>query len=111
MGGEAALDEFQVERLITAVNFVADERMPDVGEVDADLMLAPGAGPDFQQAERARLALKDTKELHLGHGGCAVRTNTILDRDDAGGVFAEGRVDGDLGLAEVPVNDREVALQ
>lgn len=46
--GHLAQDEIEVEPLIAAVEFVADEGVAEVLEVDADLVLAPAVGADAQ---------------------------------------------------------------
>jgi len=49
--GEPILDEGQVTILVAAVELVADDGMAEMREVDADLMLAAGAGYEAEQAE------------------------------------------------------------
>ena len=49
---QTVLDEGEIEILVPAVKFVADDGMAEVREVDADLMLAAGAGQDAEQGER-----------------------------------------------------------
>ncbi len=47
--GPAFGDEFQVEIRIGAVDFVSDDGMADMGEVDAELVQAPGVGLEAQE--------------------------------------------------------------
>src|SRR6266513_3105624 len=47
--GLTAHREVQIKVFVTAVEFVADDRMADFGEVNANLMLPPGARRDAQQ--------------------------------------------------------------
>ena len=49
--GQAVFDQRQIQILVAAVKFVADDGMAEVGEVDADLMFAAGAGDEAKQAE------------------------------------------------------------
>ncbi len=42
--GEAAFDEGEIEVGVATVNFIADDGMAKMGEVDADLVFAAGAG-------------------------------------------------------------------
>jgi len=49
LGCQAVLDEREIQILVAAIKFVADDGMADVREVDADLMLAAGAGNDSEQ--------------------------------------------------------------
>ena len=51
-GGQTILDERQIQILVAAVEFVADDGMAKVGEVDADLVLATGAGDEAKQGKR-----------------------------------------------------------
>jgi hypothetical protein len=48
---ETLLDEGEIEILVAAIDFVADDGMAEVGKMDADLMLAAGAGLDAEQGE------------------------------------------------------------
>ena len=48
---QAVLDERQIQILVTAVKFVADDGVADVREVNADLMFTPGSRNDSQQSE------------------------------------------------------------
>ncbi len=40
--GQSPLNQGQIQILVTAIQFVADDRMPQVREMDADLVLATG---------------------------------------------------------------------
>ena len=48
---QAIFDQRQIQVLVAAVQFIADDGMAEVGEVDADLMFAAGAGDEAKQAE------------------------------------------------------------
>ena len=48
---QAIFDQRQIQILIAAVELVADEGMAEVGEVDADLMFAAGAGNGGARSE------------------------------------------------------------
>ena len=52
-GGEPAFDKGQVAFLVAAVDLVADDGMAEVGEVDADLVFAAGAGEEAQKRKRS----------------------------------------------------------
>ena len=49
--GQAIFNQRQVQVLVAAVQFVANDGVAEVGEVDADLMFAAGAGDEGKQAE------------------------------------------------------------
>ena len=49
--GQAIFDQRQIQILVATVKFVADDGMAEVGEVDANLVLAPGAEDEAKQAE------------------------------------------------------------
>ncbi len=51
---QAIFDQRQIYIFITAVEFVADNGMAEMGEMDADLMFAAGAGNDPQEAKMER---------------------------------------------------------
>ena len=48
---EPARHQIQIEPLVTTVNLVAHNGMPQVRHVDPDLMLAPGEETDREQRE------------------------------------------------------------
>lgn len=48
-GRQAVFDQRQVQVLVTAIQFVANNRMAEVREVDADLMFAAGVGSYAQK--------------------------------------------------------------
>ena len=49
--GETIFDQRQIQIFVAAVNFVADNGMAEVGEVDADLVFAAGAWDEAEEAE------------------------------------------------------------
>ena len=49
---KALLNEREIQILVTTIDFVAHDRMAEVREVDADLMLAARARPDAEEGER-----------------------------------------------------------
>jgi len=48
---EAIFDQRQIQILVAAVKFVADDGMAEVGEVNADLMFAAGAGDEAEEGK------------------------------------------------------------
>ena len=50
--GQAIFDQRQIQILVAAVEFIADDGMAEVGEVDADLVLATGAGNEAKEGKR-----------------------------------------------------------
>ena len=50
--GQAIFDQRQIQVFIAAVQFVADDRMAEVGEVDTDLVFAAGEGNYSQKRKR-----------------------------------------------------------
>jgi len=132
---QAVFDQRQIQILVAAVEFVADDGMAEVGEVDADLMFAAGAG-DYSQKRKWQMAdgrwigsssssslvlalvfrLSRTRTIEaaldpeFGLGGRAVGADAILDGDAAALVPAERRVNQAVAVAHVAVNDGKVFL-
>jgi hypothetical protein len=48
---EPVLHQGKIQVLVATVEFVANDRMPDVRKVNADLMLAAGERADEEKAE------------------------------------------------------------
>src|SRR5262245_16836066 len=87
--GLAAHREVQIKPLVAAIKFVADDRMAEVGEMDADLMLASGARHDTQQAIGLSQSLETALDREFRLRGQTVRADAILDRDAAAFVPAK----------------------
>ena len=49
--GQTSLDEGQITILVAAVKFVADDGMAEMREMDAELVLATGAGDEAEERE------------------------------------------------------------
>ena len=49
---KALLNEREIQIHVATIEFVAHDRMAEVREVDADLMLAARARPDAEEGER-----------------------------------------------------------
>ena len=108
--GESGGDEVEVERFVATVDFIANNRMPDVRKVDADLVFPSAAGQDFEEREGGAGAREGAEPAHFGDGRGAVGSHAILDGDDAGLVAAKRRVDDGLLGGEFAVDDGEVTL-
>ena len=100
--GQAAFDEGQITFLVAAVNLVANDGMAEVGEVDAELVFATGAGDQAQQRKRGwriKPARGDARPTNGGNKpaldkkirlrGRAIGADAILDGDAAVLVPAE----------------------
>src|SRR5436190_13684062 len=79
--GQSVGDEIDVEILVATVNFVADDGVAEVGQVDSYLMLATRMRLDFEITEWVAIAFEVVQHAETGVGGQAVRTHTILDGD------------------------------
>ena len=108
--GEAVGDEIDVEVFVGAVNFVANNRVADVGKVDADLVFAAGMGLDFEETERGVVIGEFTEEFPTGFGGVASFDDAVFDGDVAVEVAAEGGEDFAVGFVRVVVDDGEVGF-
>lgn len=99
-GSPAGLNEGEVMILRGAVDFVADDRMACVGQMDADLVHAAGFGPCPDEGERAIGTSRETAEdLKTGAGGRAGGVDALLEINAGGPVdaLAEKRgVDGEF---------------
>ena len=112
----AMLDELEVEVGIGSVDFVAEDRMPEVGQVDAELVQA--AGVSLEAEERCLFAGGDAPEFRFCRGGAAALG--VVERDDAAadpdGIYgrdaetAERGVDDPVFLLNAAVDKGEVGL-
>ena len=76
--GEAVFDEGEIEVVIAAVEFIADDGMAEVGEMDADLVFAAGAGDDPQEGKTSGGPVKTPFDPEVGLGGGAVGAGRSL---------------------------------
>jgi len=107
---EPALNQGKIQIWITAVNFVAHDRMAKVREVNTDLMFAPGAGNDPQQGEVLAIADKSLFDPKFGLRRRAVRADAIFDGDHAGFILAQWRINHPLLRRDMAVNDGKIFL-
>ena len=49
--GKAIFDQRQIQVLVATIEFIADDGMAEVGEVEADLVLAAGAGDEAEEGK------------------------------------------------------------
>jgi hypothetical protein len=108
LAGETPFNHCQVNIFIFTVDFVPNDRMPAMGEVNSDLVFSTREKVDAQQGEitfcPCETALDPEPCLRRG----AVRTDTIFDGDPAGRVFAKRHINHPAIRGYVSVHDREV---
>src|SRR5438093_502644 len=88
-----ALGEIQVKVLVAAVEFVADDRMARMRQVDSYLVLAPGARRHQQQRKLSLRTRESALHAELRLRRRAVRAHAVFDRHATFLVPAQGRVD------------------
>src|SRR5881394_1616304 len=108
--GLTAHREVQIKVFVAAVEFVADDRMADVREVDANLMLAAGARHEAQQCIGVLQTLEAALYPEFGLRRRAVGADAILDCHAAVFVPSEGRFDQALVNANMAMHDRQILL-
>ena len=128
--GQAVLDERQIHILIAAIKLVADDRMADVREMDADLVFATGMRTQAQKRKaHLTLALSPrptggegelfARPLHNWPGKTppdekfrlrrrAIGADAIFDGDDAAFIPAERRVNRPLLYRDMAVNNGQI---
>jgi len=129
--GQAIFDQCQIQILVAAVNFIADDGVAKMGEMNADLMFAAGAG-NYPQERKWKMedgrwigsssfspfvpefrwpgTIKTALDPELGLGGRAVGANAVLDGDAAALIPAERGFNQAVAVAHVPADDGQVFL-
>lgn len=107
---EAILHQREIHVFIAAVDFIADDRMTEMCEVNANLMFASSEETDAQEGEISFGAREFLAHGELGLRGQAIGAHAILHCHAAGFVFAQGRVDQAFILAHMAMNNGEVFL-
>ena len=90
--GEPVFDEGEVAVFVGAVDFIADDGVAGVGEVDADLVFAAGLWADVEEGKPLIFAGEALLDGVFGRGGGAVGADTIFDHDAAFFIFAKGAI-------------------
>ena len=115
-GGQPVFDEVEIKIFISAVKFVADDGMAEVGQMDANLVFAASVRADPQQGGRNTNIGRPTSNLktrsfpEFGLGGSAVWPDAVFDGNSAGVVFAKRRVDDAVVVSNGAVDEGEVAF-
>lgn len=117
-GGPTGLNEVEVSGFIGAVELVAEDRVADVGEVDADLMEPPGDRFGAEEGKGVRFAADGNGEaaegIEAGERVGARRVDALFEVDGARGntAFAEdGRRNLEVVVGGVARDDGEVGLE
>src|SRR6516162_3560 len=85
-----------------AIDGVAEERMPDRGEVDADLMRAPGLEPAGDEARHRRAVAAAVAFEHLPMGDRRASAGAHRHLVAHAGMAADRLVDGPRGRSGAP---------
>ncbi len=107
---QAPADEIEVKLFVTSIELVANDRMPQMGQVDPDLMLPASFRFHFQQGE---LPLGTTELLQQSVARDSRRTicaDTILDGGPRGNVLSQRNRNAPGFRAHLAVNNRQIAL-
>ncbi len=105
---QTIFNQRQIQILVAAVKFIADDGVANVREVDADLMLAAGARNDSQQREIFFFARKSPPDKKFRLRRRAAGTHAIFDDDAAGFILAERRVNQAVVFAQMAVDDGQI---
>ena len=83
-GGPIGFDEFQITVFVGAVDFVADDGVTDVREMDANLVGSAGFGFGFDQGERAIVEDETVQNTKRGEGSGSVGMGGLFQVDFRG---------------------------
>ena len=108
--GQSFLDEREVQFFVSAVDLVAHDGMPQVIQVNPDLMFASCSGEDPKEGEGPFGTHETLIDQEIGLSFSAIGPNAVLDRKTTVEVFAQRCVDGSPGLRYMSVDDGEVFL-
>lgn len=79
--GPVGCDEFEVTIFVGAVDFVADDRVSSMCEVDADLMSAPGFWFGFDQRKWSALACESFENTAGRERWVSIGMNSLFEPD------------------------------
>jgi hypothetical protein len=107
---QTTLDQGQIQILVAAVEFVADNRMANVRKVDAYLMFAAGARFDAEQSEIFHNARKFSFDPEFRLRQRAIRTHAIFDRNATGFISSQWRINDPLLRRDMAVDNGQIFL-
>jgi hypothetical protein len=107
---ELAHHKIEVNPLIQPVHFVAHDRVAEVREVDADLMLPAGVQPNPNPRIHPVGPLEVSLASPTGPGGSPIGPDAVLDGHRAGNITAQGRVQGAIPQRHATVDQSDVLL-
>src|SRR5580765_2251350 len=84
--------EVQVAERVGTVDLVSHDGMAQMGQMDANLVFAPGQGPCPHPGKRPASANELRECLKMSHGRSAVGPNPVLDRNRALLILAQRSV-------------------
>ena len=107
---QPVLDKGQVQVFVAAVEFVANDRVPDVREMNTDLVLPASPRPNIEQRKLAFNALETADNRTFRFRRRSVVTHLILNGNDTVIVPAQGSVDNKSLRRDMAVNHRAILL-
>jgi len=106
--GKPVFDEREIQVFVATVEFVADNGMSDVGQVNPDLVFAAGVRHDAKQSERP---VEPTFDPILRLCRRAIEADAVLNRHAAVLIFTKRSVDEAVLLVDSPVHDGQVIFR
>ena len=100
--------EGKINVFVTTVDFVANDRVTNVLEVNADLVLATGARDNTKQREWLAVVGEMFFAPKFRLRGRAVVAHAIFDERSAFFVVARWCIDDPMRIGDVPVRDGEI---
>ncbi len=107
---EVSDHEIEVDPLVASIEFVAHDRVAEVRQVDADLVLTTGVQPNSDPG----INLLPTHEVTLAAppspSGRTIRTDAVLDSHRTGHLASQRSIDGPLTQRHPTTNQGDVLL-
>ena len=108
--GQAGVHKIKVILFIAAIQFVANDRESEVGQMDANLVFPTRQRPHGKQREVLAATLEGPHQAELCLCGRAILPNAILDHHRALQIASKWCVDDPAGRFNLPVDDGQIAL-
>jgi hypothetical protein len=107
---EVSDHEIEVDPLVASIEFVTHDRVAEVRQVDADLVLTTGVQPNSDPGIDLLPALEVPLAAPTGPGGSPIGSNTVLDGHRTGHLAPQRGIDGPVTQRHSATNQGDVLL-
>src|SRR5260221_5661913 len=107
---QLAHDQIEIDLVVASIKLVPHDRMPEMCQVDSNLMFSPAQRPDCEQRKIPSVATEYLSHVELGSSHRAVGPHPVLNRHPALLILAEWRINDSMRSGDTSMHDCQVLL-